>query len=104
MIKKITIPSGIPNKLPSVNLLKSWKSTSLLIFHIKAKEIIKDKIILIWIASCGRNKYNKKGVAIMEKPKPVLVCRIDATKIITIKINKASKESPPSSNVVSKSF
>ncbi len=40
----------------------------------------------------------------MEKPKPVLVCRIDATKIITIKITKASKESPPSSNVVSKSF
>ncbi|MET3507776.1 hypothetical protein ABMB67_003891 [Halalkalibacter oceani] len=34
------------------------------------------------MASCGKNSINKKGVAMIEKPKPVLVCKTDATNII----------------------
>ena len=42
----------------------------------------RDKIKLIWIASLGSNSMSKKGVAMIEKPNPVLVCKIEATKII----------------------
>jgi hypothetical protein len=54
-------------------------------------EIINDKMIFICIASCGRNNMSKKGVAIMEKPKPVLVCKTEATNIIHMKLNVISK-------------
>lgn len=84
---KIKIPKGTPTILPKVNLFSMTKSMSDLIFQMSDKEIIKDKIMLICMASCGKNNISKKGVAIIEKPKPVLVCRIEATKIIHIKIN-----------------
>lgn len=54
-------------------------------------EIINDKIMFICMASCGRNSINKKGVAIMEKPKPVLACKIEATNIIHMKMNVIPK-------------
>lgn len=88
---KIIIPKGTPTILPIINLFIIGKSMSFLIFHINETEIIKDKIIFICIASCGRNNINKKGVAIMENPKPVLVCRIDATNIIQKKDNTVPK-------------
>lgn len=82
MVIKIKIPNGTPTILPLINLFRTVKSISVRIFHINEIEISKDKMILIWMASCGRNSMSKKGVAMMENPKPVLVCRIEATKII----------------------
>jgi len=88
---KIVIPKGTPTILPIINLFTIKKSISFLIFHINEIEIIKDKIIFICIASCGRNNSSKKGVAIIENPKPVLVCRTEATNIIKKKDNRVSK-------------
>jgi len=84
IIKNTLIPMGNPSKLPVINRLRMPISTSFLIFKISAQEIMSDKIKFIWIASRASNIRSKKGVAIIEKPKPVLVCRIDASKIITI--------------------
>jgi hypothetical protein len=36
------------------------------------------------MASLGSNINNKNGVAMMEKPNPVLVCNIDANNMMTI--------------------
>ena len=83
---KIKMPKGTPTILPKINLFSRTKSTSILIFQMSEMEIIKDKIMFICIA-CGRNNISKKGVAIMEKPKPVLACRIEATNIIHTKMN-----------------
>jgi hypothetical protein len=92
---KTIIPRGKPGMLPTTNLFTRGKSMSLLIFTISASEITRDKIKLICIASLGGNKSNKNGVAIIENPKPVLVCNIDANKMITInKINVLKKHSP----------
>ena len=88
---KIIIPKGTPAILPIINLFVIEKSMSFLIFHINEIEIIKDKIIFICMASCGINNISKKGVAIMENPKPVLVCRTEATNIIQIKDNTVPK-------------
>lgn len=88
---KIKIPHGTPTILPKINLFNSIKSMSCLIFKISDTEIIKDKIMFICIASCGRNNINKNGVAIIEKPKPEHVCKIEATKIMPIKINIVPK-------------
>ncbi|GEL78457.1 hypothetical protein TMU01_26920 [Tenuibacillus multivorans] len=68
---------------------------SFLIFKMSDIEITKDKIMFICMASCGRNNINKNGVAMIEKPKPVLVCKTDATNIIHIKINAICQNSPP---------
>src|SRR5690625_4873930 len=86
--KKMIIPIGIPIILPSVNLLTIFISTTLLIVAINEIEITKDNVRLILIASNGANKSNRNGVANMEKPYPVLVCNVEATKIIII--NKIS--------------
>ncbi len=94
MEMKIKIPKGTPTILPIVNLFSRIRSMSILIFQMSDIEIINDKIILICIASCGRNNISKKGVAIMEKPKPVLVCKIEATNIIHMKMNIISKIAP----------
>ena len=88
IVIKITTPKGTPTTLPKATLLRRLNSISLLIFHINDADMIKDKIMLICIASFGTNIMSKNGVAIMEKPKPVLVCRIEATNIIPIN-NKA---------------
>ena len=88
---KIKMPKGTPTILPKINLFSRTKSTSILIFQMSEMEIIKDKIMFICIASCGRNNISKKGVAIMEKPKPVLACRIEATNIIHMKKNVIPK-------------
>lgn len=47
--------------------------------------------MFICIASCGRNNINKKGVAMIENPNPVLVCKIEATNIIHTKNMIVSK-------------
>ncbi len=91
---KMKMPKGTPTILPKINLFSRTKSTSILIFQMSEMEIIKDKIMFICIASCGRNNISKKGVAIMEKPKPVLVCKIEATNIIHMKMNIISKIAP----------
>lgn len=88
---KIKIPKGTPTILPKVNLFSSIKSMSCLILWINDIEITKDKIIFICMASCGKNNINKKGIAIIEKPKPVLVCKTEATNIRQMKINTESK-------------
>lgn len=91
---KIKIPKGTPTILPKINLSSRIKSMSILIFQMSDMEIINDKMIFICIASCGRNNMSKKGVAIIEKPKPVLVCKIEATNIIHMKMNIISKIAP----------
>lgn len=88
---KMIIPKGTPTILPKINLFSRIKSMSILIFQMSDMEIINDKMIFICIASCGRNSMSKKGVAIIEKPKPVLVCKIEATNIIHMKMNIISK-------------
>lgn len=88
---KMIIPKGTPTILPKINLFSRIKSMSILIFQMSDMEIINDKMIFICIASCGRNNMSKKGVAIIEKPKPVLVCKIEATNIIHMKMNVISK-------------
>ncbi len=92
---KMKIPKGTPIILPKINLFSRIKSMSILIFQMSDMEIINDKMIFICIASCGRNNMSKKGVAIIEKPKPVLVCKIEATNIIHMKSNLISKIAPP---------
>lgn len=94
MEMKIKIPKGTPTILPKVNLFSRIKSMSILIFQMSDIEIINDKIMFICIASCGKNNISKKGVAIMEKPKPVLVCKTEATNIIHMKINVVPKIAP----------
>lgn len=89
------IPKGTPIILPKINLFSRIKSMSILIFQMSDMEIINDKMMFICIASCGRNNMSKKGVAIMEKPKPVLVCKIEATNIMHMKSNLISKIAPP---------
>ncbi len=91
MKMKMKIPKGTPTILPKINLFSRIKSMSVLIFQMSDMEIINDKMIFICIASCGRNNMSKKGVAIIEKPKPVLVCKIEATNIIHMKVNIISK-------------
>lgn len=88
---KMKMPKGTPTILPKINLFSSIKSISILIFQMSDMEIINDKMIFICIASCGRNNMSKKGVAIIEKPKPVLVCKIEATNIIHTKMNVIPK-------------
>lgn len=94
MEMKSKIPKGTPTILPIVNLFRRIKSMSILIFQMSDIEITNDKIIFICMASCGRNNISKKGVAIIEKPKPVLVCKIEATNIIHMKMNIISKIAP----------
>lgn len=91
MEMKMKIPKGTPTILPKINLFSRIKSMSVLIFQMSDMEIINDKMIFICIASCGRNNMSKKGVAIIEKQKPVLVCKIEATNIIHMKVNIISK-------------
>lgn len=85
------IPKGTPRTLPMENLLNSLKSTSLFICQISEIEMTSERIILIWIASCDWKIKSKNGVAIIEKPNPVLVCKIDATKMIKMKSMIVSK-------------
>ena len=59
---KIKMPKGTPTILPKINLFSRTKSTSILIFQMSEMEIIKDKIMFICIASCGRNNISKKGL------------------------------------------
>lgn len=92
MLMEMKIPKGTPTILPKINLFRRIKSMSILIFQMSDMEIINDKIIFICIASCGRNNMSKKGVAIIEKPKPVLVCKIEATNIIHMKMNIVFKK------------
>ncbi len=94
MEMKMKIPKGTPSILPKINLFSRIQSMSILIFQMSDIEIINDKMIFICIASCGRNTMSKKGVAIIEKPKPVLVCKIEATNIIHIKMNIIFKIAP----------
>ena len=95
MEMKINIPKGTPTILPKINLFSRIKSMSVLIFQMSDMEIMNDKMIFICIASCGRNSMSKKGVAIIEKPKPILVCKIEATNIIHMKVNIISKIALP---------
>lgn len=69
-----------------------------------AIEITSDKIKLIWIASRGSNSSNKNGVAIIEKPKPVLVCRIEATRIIIENKTIVSKKTPSINHLLASSL
>ena len=92
MEMKMKIPKGTPTILPKINLFSRIESMSILIFQMSDIEIINDKMIFICIASCGRNNMSKKGVAIIEKPKPVLVCKIEATNIIHMKMNIVFKK------------
>jgi len=46
------------------------------------------------MASCGENSTNNNGVAMIEKPKPELVCKIEANKIIKKKIISSNKIAP----------
>lgn len=92
---KIKIPKGTPAILPKINRFSKIKSTSILIFQMSDMEIINDRIMFICIASCGKNNMSKKGVAIMEKPNPVLACKTEATNIMHMKINVISKIAPP---------
>lgn len=91
---KMIIPKGTPTILPKINLFSRIQSMSILIFQMSDIEIMNDKMIFICIASCGRNNMSKKGVAIIEKPKPVLVCKIEATNIIQMNINIVFKKAP----------
>ncbi len=91
---KIKTPNGTPTILPNINLFNSIKSMSFRIFKINDIEITKDKIIFICMASCGWNNISKKGVAIMEKPKPVLDCSIEATNTMHMKISAVPKVNP----------
>lgn len=91
---KMIIPKGTPTILPKINLFSRIQSMSILIFQMSDIEIMNDKMIFICIASCGRNNMNKKGVAIIEKPKPVLVCKIEATNIIQMNMNIVFKKAP----------
>lgn len=59
--------------LADIRRFSNVKSTSFLMERISEIEMIKDSMILIWMASCGTNSSKSKGVAIMENPKPVLV-------------------------------
>ena len=88
---KMKIPNGTPIILPIINLFNNTKSMSFRILKINDKEISNDKIIFICIASRGKNSISKKGVAIMEKPKPVLDCSMEATNIIHINTNPVPK-------------
>lgn len=90
--RKINIPNGTPIILPIESLFSSVTSISAFIFQINDIEITKERIIFICMASCGENNKSRKGVAIMENPKPVLVCKIEATKIIRMKIIIVSKK------------
>lgn len=94
METKMKIPKGTPTILPTINLFSRIQSMSILIFQMSDIEIINDKMIFICIASCGRNNMSKKGVAIIEKPKPVLVCKIEATNIIQMNMNIVFKKAP----------
>ncbi len=91
---KMIIPKGTPIILPKINLFSRIQSMSILIFQMSDIEIMNDKMIFICIASCGRNNMSKKGVAIIEKPKPVLVCKIEATNIIQMNMNIVFKKAP----------
>lgn len=91
---KMIIPKGTPTILPKINLFSRIQSMSILIFQMSDIEIMNDKMIFICIASCGRNNMSKKGVAIIEKPKPVLVCKIEATHIIQMNMNIVFKKAP----------
>ena len=91
---KMIIPKGTPTILPKINLFSRIQSMSILIFQMSDIEIMNDKMIFICIASCGRNNMSKKGVAIIEKPKPVLVCKIEATNIIQMNMNIVFKKPP----------
>lgn len=84
-------PNGSPTILPNVILFNRTRSISLRIFQTNSEEMINDIIIFICIASCGRNSISKNGVAIIEKPKPVLACNIEATNIIQMKVTIVSK-------------
>lgn len=88
---KIKMPKGTPTMLPNINLFKSIKSMSCFIFKIRDNEITNDKIMFICMASCGRNNISNNGVAIIEKPKPVLVCKTEATNIIHMNMNTVPK-------------
>lgn len=96
---KMIIPKGTPTILPKINLFSRIQSMSILIFQMSDIEIMNDKMIFICIASCGRNNMSKKGVAIIEKPKPVLVCKIEATNIIQMKMNIVFKKAPPHNQI-----
>lgn len=92
---KIRTPNGTPTILPNINLFNNIKSMSFRIFKINDIEITKDKVIFICMASCGWNNISKKGVAIMEKPKPVLDCSIEATNTMHMKISAVPKVQTP---------
>lgn len=87
----IKIPKGTPAILPKVNLFSRVISMSFFILQMNETEIIIDNIMLICIASCGRNNINKKGVAKIEKPNPVLVCKMEAIKIMHAKTKNVPK-------------
>lgn len=97
---KIVKPNGRPTILPNEILFNSALSISFRIFQTKIVEMINDKIMFICIASCGRNSISKNGVAITEKPKPVLACNIEATNIIQMKIAIVPKTIPLSNAVL----
>lgn len=96
---KMIIPKGTPTILPKINLFSRIQSMSVLIFQMSDIEIMNDKMIFICIASCGRNNMSKKDVAIIEKPKPVLVCKIEATNIIQMNMNIVFKKAPPHNQI-----
>jgi len=91
---KSILPKGAPTTLPIITFLSNATSISCLTFHMRENEITRDSIIFICIASCGVKSNSKKGVAITEKPKPVLVCKIEAARIMKKYKNNSCKMTP----------
>jgi hypothetical protein len=92
-IMKAKIPNGRPKRLPAIIRFNIAKSISFLIFVIKANDITKDKIKFICTASIGLKISRRNGVAKIENPNPVLVCRMEAVSMIR-KYNENSTLAP----------
>jgi len=88
------LPKGAPTTLPIIILFSKTVSISCLTLQIREQEITRDSTIFICIASCGEKSNNKKGVAIIEKPNPVLVCKMEAVSIIKKYKSNSCKTTP----------
>src|SRR5699024_2103947 len=87
--RKMPIPTGRPITLPAANRLKYSQLTSCLILATKANEMTSESSKLNCIASRTSNIRIKNGVAKIEKPKPVLVCKTEESNMS--KINKITE-------------
>lgn len=84
------MPIGNPMKLPIMNRFNTPRSISALTLRYIANEMTSDRRRLIWMASLASNSSKRKGVATMEKPNPVPVCRMDASSIIMMNIRMSN--------------